>query len=391
MFLLKFVFFNSFLASGAYGFLVPQRQRQHAFSSTTSIAAASENTNKKNIPSSADNDKDFLNEETFGGFTVKQRLREEVEFPFRSARLAFFGFSTVSALIASYFSLLNTLKAVIGGYSDALPLEECLQNDAINVGSVAVCAYLAFRDWNAGNANLNRIAKGGKLAQLVVEPAAAAAVDEDKTRSSTSSISRIPLADYRRKYRVLICAGGPSYIQQLALSLASDQLSDENNLPQQLVETDVMVVPVLLQMSNNNKATVVVSSDTANFWNNLSTMTTALTADGITPTGDAVGVMAGGNFDVSRAAAVINFPRGATAWQEYLASEVETAVGQGFDVLEKGVTLTIKKNGKILRRATGLPPWGEFISTMEVMDGSAFGMPGDSEKYGTTMKSDRTA
>ena len=70
------------------------------------------------------------------------------------------------------------------------------------------------------------------------------------------------------------------------------------------------------------------------------------------------------------------------AWIDYLNSDIETASTQGFDVLQKGITLTIKKNGKVLRRATGLPPFGDLIGTMEVMDGSKFGMPGDSERYG---------
>jgi hypothetical protein len=57
-------------------------------------------------------------------------------------------------------------------------------------------------------------------------------------------------------------------------------------------------------------------------------------------------------------------------------------VKQGFDVQSKGFTITVKKNGKILRRATGTPRWSDLVETMEVMDGSKFGMPGDSEKYG---------
>ena len=65
-----------------------------------------------------------------------------------------------------------------------------------------------------------------------------------------------------------------------------------------------------------------------------------------------------------------------------LAPELETAQSQGFDVLKKGVCIIIKKNGRILRRATGQPQWSGLLGTMEVLDGSKFGMPGDSEKYG---------
>jgi len=88
------------------------------------------------------------------------------------------------------------------------------------------------------------------------------------------------------------------------------------------------------------------------------------------------------NFDIDRANDVVSYPRGPNAWIDYLNSDIETATGQGFDVLEKGITITVKKNGRILRRATGLPPFGDLIGTMEVADGSKFGMPGDSERYG---------
>ena len=52
--------------------------------------------------------------ELFGGYTAKQRMREEIESPFRKLRLIFFGASTGSALLALYFSILNVAKAATG-------------------------------------------------------------------------------------------------------------------------------------------------------------------------------------------------------------------------------------------------------------------------------------
>jgi hypothetical protein len=69
-----------------------------------------------------------------------------------------------------------------------------------------------------------------------------------------------------------------------------------------------------------------------------------------------------------------------------LESELATLKKQGFDPVTKGFTITVKKNGRILRRASGLPPWDALIGTMEVMDGSKFGMPGDSDKYGNAAR-----
>ena len=79
---------------------------------------------------------------------------------------------------------------------------------------------------------------------------------------------------------------------------------------------------------------------------------------------------------------IVAFPRGTGDWADYLSAELDTAKKQGFDVQRKGVNIIVKKNGRILRRATGQPPWGSLISTIEVADGSKFGMPGDTEKYG---------
>lgn len=304
------------------------------------------------IPSSSIGQDQYLDQATKGGYTVKQRLREEVESPFRKVRLLFFASSTGSALTALYFSGLNTIKALVGGYSDAIPLDEALTSDAINIGAAIICGLLAFREYKVGQANLERIARGGKLAALAVEPAKA---------QTTGGPNLRRLTDYRRNSRVLIAGGGEQYISKLARSLNADQLKDTNMIPEKLEECDVIVVPVLLSQSGKD----YVVSDTKEYWKKVEA---ASEEDR--------------NFDISRSANVIAFPKGSAAWLDYLQEDIKTASGQGFDVLDKGITLTVKKNGRILRRATGLPDWTNLIGAMEVMDGSRFGMPGDSEKYG---------
>jgi len=283
--------------------------------------------------------------QTFGGYTVKQRLREEVESPFRKVRLLFFASSAGSALTALYFSSLGALKAYIGGYSDAPPLEEALTSCAINIGGAVVCGLLAYRDYQAGQANLERIARGGKLARLAVSPAAA----------STSMVKT--LSKYRRNSRVLICAGGKEYVETICKSLNADQRGDENVFPQLLEDVNVLVVPVYLTDSFS-------VGDTKQIWKNT-----------IPSESDR-------NFDSTRSDGAVAFPWNNASWKDYLQTEIDTANNQGFDVLGKGITILVKKNGKILRRATGYPRWDELIGTMEVMDGSRFGMPGDSERYG---------
>jgi len=283
-------------------------------------------------------------EKTFGGYTAKQRLREEVESPFRTVRLWFFGSSTGSALVALYFSILSAAKASSGGFTDVPPLEDALQNVAINLGAVAVCAALTYRDWKAGEANLARIKQGGAIAKLVVQQGNDIAT----------------LSDYRRNSRVLIAAGGKEYIVELCRSLSADQLEDTNTLPVAVANAEIMVVPVLLVAGDEARV-----GDTKTCWS------------AVEPMEDR-----DRNFDSDRCKDVVAFPRGSSAWTDVLKPEFDTARGQGFDVLSKGITLLLKKNGKVLRRATGQPQWSGMLGTMEVLDGSKFGMPGDDMRYG---------
>ena len=78
------------------------------------ITSSSSSRSRSSILSSTPTPNDELGEK-FGGFTVKQRLREEVESPFRKVRLAFFAFSAASASVALYFSALAALKGEVEG------------------------------------------------------------------------------------------------------------------------------------------------------------------------------------------------------------------------------------------------------------------------------------
>jgi hypothetical protein len=247
--------------------------------------------------------------------------------------------------------LLSSAAVVVkatAGYADAPSVAEALQSVAINVAALSVCAGLTYRDWQAGEVNLARIKQGGALAKLVVER-------QDGTELAT-------LSDYRRSSRVLIAAGGEEYIAELCRSLNANQLSDDNTIAEAMAAADLVIVPVLLDARTTKDQTRV--GDTKKAW--IST-TAAEDRDR--------------DFDVNKAAEVVILPRGPAEWAEVLQQEVNTAAGQGFDVLEKGITLVLKKNGKILRRATGQPQWQGMLGTMEVMDGSKFGMPGDDAIY----------
>ena len=311
-------------------------------------------------------------EQTFGGYTVKQRLREEVESPFRTFRLFFFGASLASAIVAFYFSLLTLGKAYTGGFTDAPPIPEALQSVGINMAAIAICAGITLRDYQAKQADLARIRQGGALASLVVERVTSIAdpVSENKEDGGSAVLPpsllqtpRTTLLDCRRKFRILIAAGGPEYLQALCRSLTADQLTDRNTLPEAMAAADLLLVPVLLQPTSSSPSDFRVG-DTSTCWMETQPVTEN-----------------DRNLDVNRANAVVAFPRGPVAWADVLKPEIETAVGQGFDVSERGITLLLKKNGKILRRATGQPQWSGLLGTLQEVLDKNFGMPGDDEIY----------
>jgi len=310
-------------------------------------------------PNSDNNNNEQYLAEKFGGYTTKQRLREEIESPFRNVRLFFFGSSAGSAFVAFYFSALATLKSKMGGYSDAIPLDEALKNLGINAAGVIVFAGLAWREYQVGEANLKRIARGGALAALGLSPCVTTTTSSDGSSSRNEDMKqRVTMANYRRTTRVLVAVGGTNYIQNLAKSLNSDQRSDTNNMAEAITAVDMIVVPVLLRKDKK-------VGDTRNQW--MSTVPT----EGVDR-----------NFDIHRSDSVLAFPVGTGNWDDYLESEIEQFEEQGYDSIDKGFTIVIKKNGKILRRASGQPQWGDLVGAMEVLDGSKFGMPGDSERYG---------
>lgn len=263
-----------------------------------------------------------LNEDDGTGYTAKQRLREEIDSPFRKVRVVLFGFSAASALVAFYFSILTFGKA-LAGFDDAPTPTVAATDVAVNALGAAAFSFLAYRDVKAGEANLERIAKGGQLAALRV-----AAAD--------GSVNSVALAKFRGTKRVLIAAGGPKYVAELAADLP-DVAAD-------LERVDVVVIPALL-----DDADAVDPQATRTAWRREERN---VASD-----------------------AVVYFPAAAGSWTDYLRKEIATAKSQGFDAQTKGLGIYLKKNGRILRRATGQPDWATFVGTMEVMDGSQFGKP----------------
>ena len=49
----------------------------------------------------------------------------------------------------------------------------------------------------------------------------------------------------------------------------------------------------------------------------------------------------------------------------YLKKETDLAIKQGeSNIIEKGLVLAVKNNGKVIRRGVGMPPWKTLIDEL---------------------------
>lgn len=265
-------------------------------------------------------------------WTAKQLMREEIESPFRKPRQAIAAFSAFSASIGLLVSGSRALACALGG-ACLQPLDELLPNIGVNVGVVGFAAVTLWNDQRQQASKLRRIARGAELAALqlsAVDPAGA-----------IEGASNIAVTDMRKKRRVVIVAGGPA-VYARAISSASEHAAV-------LRQGEVVLVPVLLREG-------------------------AVPAQKLVDPAGCTGGVSAAEAPWGDAASVGYTPRGPEAWGRWLSAEVETAVKQGMDVQANGITIAIKKSGKIGKRSTSVPSWPGLVDTLQITDAN-FGMP----------------
>ena len=268
----------------------------------------------------APNNNNLVNEQ---GFTRKQVLREETEAPFRSIRIFLYTSLMASAIISLFISGTG-LVAVSSGVRDG-NINELAQNTAINAAGIPVIGYLWKRDIDAKDSRLKRIQRGGQLAGLQVTISGAGG-----TRLSAK------LSDFRRDRgmarRVIILAG----TQELLKSSMESSIAHEKSL----VQNDIMIVPVVIVPGNKS--------------NNEDFALAAPTFSSILP-----------SEEEPQSLLHIALPVIMTQWENVIRSELDTALTQTPDALEKGVTIIIKKNGKVGSRRFGVPLWETISDDVE--------------------------
>ena len=254
-----------------------------------------------------DVDEDMVDEATSGAYTQKQILRAEAESPFRKVRTFLFA----GLLAAAALGTLVTATSILAGKTD----DSLYQNLAINVGGILGLALLLKNDAAAEQKQLKRISQGGKLANLRVQLSSFSGQLEET--------QIMKLADFRQQRgfsRNLIVIIGPKEAVEQSIKTSLP-------LSKALVTNQCLLIPLILDASTMQLSALTASSVTA------------------------------------AAQAHVGLPVGLVGWTDVMGQELQMALKQNADAMEKGITILVKMNGKVGKRKMGVPLFEENDSS----------------------------
>jgi Low psii accumulation1 / Rep27 len=236
-------------------------------------------------------------------YTLRARLREETEAPFRKVRQFVFVGSAMSAAVGAFISALR-IAASLSGVRGVQPLVETSQNLGINLTAIGICAVLWKRDQDAGARRLERMSRGARIAKLRIE----------------DSITRQPIriGDLRSEFRVVIVAGPAAKI--------AATLQEAESVRKDLTKRQVKIVPLVVDSTRSRGS-----------------------ADG----GDESVQLPLGTW--------IARPLDASVWLDWLESEKEMSSKSKLPI-DEVLVIIIKLNGKVGSRSIGAPRWPSLVS-----------------------------
>ena len=259
-------------------------------------------------------------------FSQSTRLRGEVEDPFSKLRLFLWPALTAAAAIATYFGA-TSLLAEAAGLRPASG--DALQNLAIDLIGLGGTGFLWRQEAKKQEKQLQRIAAGAALASLRVQPLSGEmsgkSIKLAELRSGRAGADD-PFDELAR--RVVVCAAQEA---SLATCLESARASSRA-----IAEADLLVVPLL-----------VVGSSIE-----------------LPPPSMVVSAEGGGGVEH------LALPQGVGAWQDVFTSEIEQALTQDATSAERGLTLILKKNGRVGTRRLGLPDWPSLVGDVGARAGA---------------------
>lgn len=261
------------------------------------------------------------------GYTQKQLLKEETEAPFRLVRIYFYA-SLLAAASLSAFICLTKILAVSSGNSSG-DLTALFQNLGVNLVGIPVLAYLWKRDLDGRKSILERIQKGGSLAGLNI-----------KTVVNKEPMV-VKLADLRRDRgidkRVVIVAA--------TKDLLKTSLMTSVPLSKSLVQNDLLIVPMAIETGLDGEGSYQLTA---------SSLEALL---GVSAEDEGAPAPA----DLQH----IGLPVFLNQWNAVIKKELEVAIKQQPGALSKGITIVIKKNGKVGTRRFGVPIWEALVDDVE--------------------------
>lgn len=232
-------------------------------------------------------------------YSTEIRLREEAESPFRKVR--FFFYTSLAAGAATSLAVSSArIAAALAGVNQDL-LQESVINAAVDIGGLVLIAFLFKRDVDAQESRLKRASKGADLARLKIRGSKSLLGGEDDSPTLTTSLSALRRGRGIEK-RVVIVTAGKNKIDEI--------LKEASVLQESLIVNDLVVVPVVLP-----QATAPSLQD-----------------------------------DLPECIAL---PVG-NGWKSVINDEISEARKQGVDVENEGISIILKKNGRVGQRTKGV-------------------------------------
>lgn len=237
-------------------------------------------------------------------YSRETRLREEAESPFRKVR--FFAYITLA--LGALTSLLVSTARIAAGLSgiNVDLLQESTINAGVDVAGLVLIGILFQRDVAAQDSRLKRAQKGAALAKLQIQGSDSLLGGTD-TASEDTSGKRVTatLAALRRgrgiEKRVVIATAGSDKIQSI--------LQEATDLNDSLVWNDFVIIPVVYPQ--------------------------------------------GGAPSLENLPECVALPVG-NDWRRLIEDETKEARKQGVNVESEGISLVLKKNGRVGQRTRGV-------------------------------------
>jgi hypothetical protein len=232
-------------------------------------------------------------------YSTEIRLREEAESPFRKVRF-FFYISFAAGAATSLAVSSARIVASLAGVNEDL-LQESVINTAVDIGGLVLIAFLFKRDVDAQESRLKRASKGADLARLKIRGSKSLLRCDGDSPTLTTSLSALRRGRGIEK-RVVIVTAGKNKIDEI--------LKEASVLQESLILNDLVVVPVVLP-----QATAPSLQD-----------------------------------DLPEC---ISLPAG-NGWKSVINDEISEARKQGVDVENEGISIILKKNGRVGQRTKGV-------------------------------------